>query len=70
MQKLRIEIMSLSYHPLRLADVSIRTVTVHQGLALPVILVLLRHGSELVGCLVTDEPVPGLWILNQPINHP
>jgi hypothetical protein len=28
-QKLRIEIMSLSYHPLRLADVSIHAVVVH-----------------------------------------
>jgi hypothetical protein len=37
MQKLRIKIMSLSYHPLRLADMSVCTVVVHRGLALPVL---------------------------------
>jgi signal transduction histidine kinase len=41
MQKLRIKIMSLSYHPLCLADVSIDTIAVHQGLALLVHPVLL-----------------------------
>jgi hypothetical protein len=40
-QKLRIEIMSLSYHPLHLVDVSIRVVAVHRGLALLVLPVLL-----------------------------
>jgi hypothetical protein len=40
-QKLRIEIMSLSYHPLRLADVSVHAVAVHRGLALSVCAVLL-----------------------------
>jgi hypothetical protein len=30
--------------------------------------VLLRQGSELVGCPVAAEPVPGLQILNQPID--
>jgi hypothetical protein len=59
--------MSLSYHPLRLADVSIHAVAVHQGLALPV---LLCHGSELIGHLVAIEPIPGLLILNQPIDPP
>jgi hypothetical protein len=41
MQKLRIEIMSLSYHPLGLADVSVNTIAVHQGLAVLVHPVLL-----------------------------
>jgi hypothetical protein len=67
-QKLRIEIMSISYHPLRLADVSIHTVAVHRGLALPVLPILLQHSSELIGGLVDAEPVPGLLILNQPID--
>jgi hypothetical protein len=40
-QKLRIEIVSLSYHPLRLANVSICIIAVHRGLALPVLPVLL-----------------------------
>jgi hypothetical protein len=62
--------MSLSYHPLRLADVSIRAVAVHQELALPVQSVLLQHGPELVGRPVAIEPVPGLLILNQPIDPP
>jgi hypothetical protein len=70
MQKLRIKLMSLSYHPLHLADVSIDTVAVHRGLALPVHPVLLRYGSELVGHLVAAEPVPCLWRLNQPIDLP
>jgi hypothetical protein len=49
--------MSLSYHPLRLADMSIHAIAVHQGLALPVLQIALRHGSELIGRLVTPEPV-------------
>jgi hypothetical protein len=69
-QKLRTEIMSLSYHPLHLADVSVRTVAVNRGLAMQVRPILLRHGSELVGCLVATEPVPSLRILNQPIDPP
>jgi hypothetical protein len=60
MQKLRTEIMSLSYHPLHLADVSIRAVVVHRGLALRVHLVLLEHGSELIRCLVASEPTTGM----------
>jgi hypothetical protein len=40
-QKLRIEIMSLSYHPLRLVDVSVHAVAVHRGLALLVQSILL-----------------------------
>jgi hypothetical protein len=68
MQKWRIEIMSLSYHPLRLVDVSIRAIVVHQGLALLVHAVPLWHGSKLIGRPVVAEPVPGLQILNQPID--
>jgi hypothetical protein len=41
MQKLRIEIMSLSYHPLRVADVFVRAIAVHRGLAMLVHPVLL-----------------------------
>jgi hypothetical protein len=67
MQKLRIKIMSLSYHPLHLVDVPVRVVAVHQGLALPV---LFRHGSELVRRPVVVEPVPNLLILNQPVDLP
>jgi hypothetical protein len=70
MQKLRIEIMSLSYHPLHLADVSIRAVAMHRGIALLVQPIRLRHGSELVGRSVAVEPVLGLLILNQPIDPP
>jgi hypothetical protein len=62
--------MSLSYHPLHLADVFIRTVVVHRGLDLPVRPVPLWHGSELIGCLVAIELVPGLQKLNQPIDLP
>jgi hypothetical protein len=36
MQKLIIEIMILSYHSLRLVDVSIQAVVVHRGLPLPI----------------------------------
>jgi hypothetical protein len=39
MQKLRIELMSISYHPLHLVDVSVRVIAVHRGLALSVHLV-------------------------------
>jgi hypothetical protein len=69
-KKLRIEIMSLSYHSRRLADVSICTVAMHRGLALSIHPVLLRHGSELVGRPVAAEPIPCLLILNQPIDPP
>jgi hypothetical protein len=41
MQKLRIEIMNLSYHHLRPADMSVCTIVVDRGLALLVLLVLL-----------------------------
>jgi hypothetical protein len=41
MQKLRIEIMSLSYHHMCLANVPVYTIAVHRGLALPILLVLL-----------------------------
>jgi hypothetical protein len=70
MQKLRNEIMSLSYHPLRLVDMSIGGVAVHRGLALPVQPVSIRHGSELVGRPIATEPIPGLRILNQTIDPP
>jgi hypothetical protein len=40
-QKLRTEIMSLSYHHLRLADVSVCAIAMHRGLALLVCPVLL-----------------------------
>jgi hypothetical protein len=62
--------MSLSYHPLRLVDVSVLAVAVHRGLALPVQPVPLRHDSKLVGRPVAVEPVLGLLILNQPIDPP
>jgi hypothetical protein len=58
--------MSISYHPLRLADVSIRAIAVHSGLALSVQPAPLRHGSELVRHPVAIE----LLILNQPIDPP
>jgi hypothetical protein len=66
--KLRIKIMSLSYYPLRLADVSICAIAVHRGLALPVHPVPLRHGFELLGRPIAAEPVLRLIILNQSIN--
>jgi hypothetical protein len=69
-QKLRIEIMNLSYHPLRLADVSDHAVAVHQLCPQLVLLVPHRHGSKLVGHPTIVEPVPSLWILHQPIDHP
>jgi hypothetical protein len=62
--------MSLSYYPLRLADVFIRVVVVHRLLAHPFLPVSLRHGSKLVTCPPAVEPVPGLRILNQPIDRP
>jgi hypothetical protein len=68
MEKLRTEIMSLSYHPLDLADVSIRVIAVHQLLAWPVLPIPLQHGSKLVRHPPTTKPIPGLQILNQPID--
>jgi hypothetical protein len=62
--------MSLSYHPLRLADVSIHAVVMHRGLPLLIHPVKLRHGSELIGHPVAAELVPGLLILNQLIDPP
>jgi hypothetical protein len=69
-QKLRIEIMSLPYHPLHLADLSNHAIVVHRGLALSVCPVLLLHGSELIRRPVLAEPVPSLQRLNQPIDPP
>jgi hypothetical protein len=56
--------MSLSYHPPRLADLSVHTVAVHQLLVHPILSVPLRHGSKLVGRPPATELVPGLWILH------
>jgi hypothetical protein len=61
--------MSFSHHPLCLADVSIRSIAVHRLLAQLVLLVPLQHGSKLVRCPLATEPVPGLQILNQPMDH-
>jgi hypothetical protein len=69
-QKLRIEIMSFSYHPLCLADVSVRAVAVHRFLTHPVLPITLRHSSKMVGRPPAVEPVLGLWILHQPIDVP
>jgi hypothetical protein len=60
--------MSLSYHPLRLVDVSVHTVAVHRLLAHSVLPAPLRHDSKLVGRPQVAEPVPGLQILHQPID--
>jgi hypothetical protein len=62
--------MSLSYHLLHLADVSIHIIAVHRLLAHLILPVLLRYGSKLVGRPPATEPVPGLRILNQPIDRP
>jgi hypothetical protein len=62
--------MSLSYHPLCLADVSVCAVAVHRVLAHLVLSVLLRHGSKLVGRPIAAKSVPGLRILHQPIDVP
>jgi hypothetical protein len=67
MQKLRIEIISLSYHPLHLVDVSVCVVVVHQLLAHPVLPVL---NSKLVKRPIVVEPIPGLRILHQPTDRP
>jgi hypothetical protein len=61
--------MSLSYHPLHLADVSVHAVAVHQLLAHLVVPFSLRHSSKLVRCPPAIEPVPDLRILNQPIDR-
>jgi hypothetical protein len=60
--------MSLSYHPLRLADVSVCAIVVHQLLAHLVPLIPLQHDSKLVGRPIALERVPGLRILHQPID--
>jgi hypothetical protein len=60
--------MSLSYHPLCLADVSVHAIAVHRWLALQIHPVPLRHDSKLIRHPVATEPVPGLLILNQPID--
>jgi hypothetical protein len=70
MQNLRIEIMKPSYHPLGLADVSVRVVAVHQLLTQLVLSVPFRHNSKVLGCPPVAEPVTDLRILNQPIDCP
>jgi hypothetical protein len=67
---LRIKIMSLFYRPLCLVDMSVRAIAVHQGLALPVHPVQLRHGSKLIGRPVATKLVLGLLIINQSIDPP
>jgi hypothetical protein len=62
--------MSLSCHPLGLADVFVHTIAVHLLAAEPILLVLLRHDYKLVGRPPAVEPIPGLRILNQPIDQP
>jgi hypothetical protein len=62
--------MSLSYHPLCLADVSVRAIAMHRFLDHLVMPVLLRHNSKLVERPIAVEPVPSLWILHQPIDVP
>jgi hypothetical protein len=62
--------MSLSYHPLHLADVSVCAVAVHILLTYPVLSVPLRHDTKLVGCPIAAESVPNLRILRQPIDVP
>jgi hypothetical protein len=62
--------MSLSYHPLHLVDMFVYAVVVHRGLALPICLVPLRHGSEPVERPVAAELVPGFWRHNQPTDLP
>jgi hypothetical protein len=62
--------MSLSYHPLCLADVSVRAAAVHRVLAHLFLPVLLGHGSKLVGHLIAAKSVLGLRILHQPIDVP
>jgi hypothetical protein len=67
---MRIQIMILSYHPLRLADVSVHTIAVYRRLALSVLPIPLQHDSKLVGRPIAVEAVPGPQILNQPIDPP
>jgi hypothetical protein len=50
--------------------VFVHTVVVHRLLNHSVRLVPLRHGSKLVGRPPAAKPVPGLRILNQPIDRP
>jgi hypothetical protein len=49
---------------------SIRAVAVHQLIAHLVLPVPLQHGSKLVRFPIAVEPVLGLRILHQPIDHP
>jgi hypothetical protein len=67
---MRIQILSLSYQPLHLADVSVHAVVVHRLLAESVLPVSLKHGSKLVKRPPATEPVSGLRILHQPIDYP
>jgi hypothetical protein len=60
----------VSYHPLCLADVTVHAIVVHRRLAQPVLPVPLQDGSELHGRPPPAQPVPGLRILDQPIDQP
>jgi hypothetical protein len=60
----------VSYHPLCLADVTVRTVVVHRRLAQPVLSIPLQVSYELYGRPPLAQPVPGLQILDQPIDRP
>jgi hypothetical protein len=62
--------MSLSYHLLCLAYVSVRAIAMHRFLDHLVLPILLRHDSKLVGRPIAAELVPSLWILHQPIDVP
>jgi hypothetical protein len=62
--------MSLAYYPLRLADMSVRDIAVHRGLALLVHPVLLRHGSELIRCPVAIELSQAFLFLTNQLTPP
>jgi hypothetical protein len=62
--------MSLSYHPLHIANMFVYAIAVHQLLTPPVLPVPLQHGSKLVRRPPTAEPVPDLWIFHQPNDVP
>jgi hypothetical protein len=49
---------------------SVHAIAVHQWLAQPILLILLRDDSKVLVRPQAVEPVPGLRILNQPIYLP